>query len=168
AAQRLHEQNAGNEPLTANHSEFLFVIQQSLLGIDDIKIVDQAPDVAAGGNVQSAASGVDRFFLRVVSLIQNRQASHVVLDFAKSVQDSVPVRSDARVVTGLGKLCLRVPRATREDSLGGVGPDSPEGALHIQKLGDVRRLPSAIGKEIQRRKVGRASDANLGVGHGHL
>src|SRR5258707_8736745 len=33
-----------------------------------------------------------------------------------------------------------------EDGLGGVGPDSPESALHVQKLGDVRGLPSAVGR----------------------
>src|SRR5207247_7985294 len=83
-------------------------------------------------------------------------------------QDGVRGGSGAGSVTGRGKWGLRAARTAGEDGLGRVGPDGPEGALYIQKLGDVLRLPSAIGKEIQRRKVGRASDANLRVGEGHL
>ena len=51
AAKRLNEENAGDEALAANYGKFLLVVQQSLLGIDNIEVADKSADVTAGGNV---------------------------------------------------------------------------------------------------------------------
>ena len=63
---------------------------------------------------------------------------------------------------------LRAARAAGKDGLCRVGSDGPESALDIQKLCDVRGLPPAIRKEIQRGEVGGASYADLRVGGSHL
>ena len=40
--------------------------------------------------------------------------------------------------------------------------------MHVRQLGDVRRLPAAISKEIQRRIIRRPGDSDPCVGHSHL
>src|SRR2546429_281530 len=54
ATKGLHKQNAGPQALAADYGQLLLVIQQVLLGVYDIKIVDEAPHVAARGDIHRA------------------------------------------------------------------------------------------------------------------
>src|SRR5690348_15298544 len=102
------------------------------------------------------------------SLVEHHQPGHVVLHFAKGAKNRVAIGGDAGVVAGLGELRLRAARAAGENGFGRVGSDSPDRALDVQELGDIRGLPSAIRKKIQRGKVGGAGYADLRVGGSHL
>src|SRR5579859_54183 len=102
------------------------------------------------------------------SLVENDQAGHVILHFAESAENGVAIPSDGGIVAGFRKLRLSAARAAGEDGFGRVCPDRPHRTLHVQKLGDVCGLPSAIRKQIQRRKVGGAGNADLRVRSSHL
>ena len=140
----------------------------TLAALEPFRQVLVRDDVTAGGNIQCAAGGIDGLLLRADGLIEHRQAGDIVLHFAESVENGIAIRCHTGVVTRFGKLSLRASSTSGKDAFRDIRPDSPEGALHIQEFGDVRRLPSAIGKEIQRRVVSRARNPNLCVGHSHL
>ena len=83
AAERFDEKDAGDEALAVDHGGLLFVLQQILLRGDDVEIVDQAALVAAGGNVESAASGVNGLLLFLLRFAEDVERGEFVLHFLK-------------------------------------------------------------------------------------
>src|SRR5260370_15716748 len=51
AAERLDEEHTRHQPLAVNHGEFLLIIGQILLCVDDIQVIHKATGVAAAGDV---------------------------------------------------------------------------------------------------------------------
>src|SRR5258708_27156579 len=69
-AEGFDEENAGDEFLTANDGHLLLVVEQILLGVDDVEIADETAGVAAFGDGKGAARGVDGVLLRVLGFVQ--------------------------------------------------------------------------------------------------
>ena len=83
AAKGFDEKYAGDELLTLQDGEFLFVADEILLCGNDVKITDQAAGVATGSDVECFARGVYGLLLRLMGLIENgetgeRKASSTV------------------------------------------------------------------------------------------
>ena len=168
AAESFDQKDAGDELLALDQSHFVLVVEEILLGTDDIEITDEAADIAAVGEVQRAASGIHGSLLGGLRFVEDRDAGKAVLHFLKSAEDRAAIVRDGGIVAGLRVLLLRAAGAAGEDALRDVGAESPKRAGDIGELGDVRGLPTAIGEEIERREKGGAGDADLGVGGGHL
>src|SRR2546428_9899497 len=63
AAQRLDEEHARYQPLPVNHGQLLLVVQQVLLGVDDIQIIYKPADVAAVRDVYRGPRSVNCLLL---------------------------------------------------------------------------------------------------------
>src|SRR5262245_57407802 len=70
AAERFYKENTGNEFLAADDGHLLLVVEQILLGADDVEIADEAAFVAAFCDVQSAARGIHGVLLRFLRFVQ--------------------------------------------------------------------------------------------------
>src|SRR5207302_6383220 len=55
AAQGLDEEHARHQPLSVNHGELLFTVEEILLRVDDIQVTHEATGVAAAGDVQGTS-----------------------------------------------------------------------------------------------------------------
>ena len=168
AAEGFDEKSAGDQFLAANDGHLLLVVQQILLGIDDVEVADEAASVAAFRDGKGAARGVDSVLLGLLRFIQNEEAVDVILHFTEGAKDSLAVGGYACIIAGFSELVLRAAGSTGENAFRGVGTDSPKRALDVQQFCDVGRLPAAVAKKIQRREVGGAGDADLCVGDGHF
>src|SRR5260370_22571950 len=63
AAESLDEEHTRHQPLAVNHGEFLLIVEQILLSVDDIQVIHEATGVAAAGDVQRAPRSLDRLLL---------------------------------------------------------------------------------------------------------
>src|SRR6201995_6109774 len=70
AAESFDQNDACDQPLAVDSGGLLFVLQQVLLRGDDVEVVDQAALVAAGGNVERGASGVNGLLLFLLRFAQ--------------------------------------------------------------------------------------------------
>ena len=68
-AERFNEKNDGDEFLAADDGHLLLVVQQILLGIDDVEVADEAASVAAFRDGKGAARGVDSVLLGLLRFI---------------------------------------------------------------------------------------------------
>ena len=168
AAKSLYQENAGDQFLPLNDGHFILIVEEILLGADDIEIADEAADVAAVGKVQRAASGIHGLLLGGLRFGEDRNSREAILNFLKGAENSAAIVGDSRVVAGLRKLLLRASSAAGEDALRHIGADRPERAGDIGELGNVRGLPAAVGEKIEGREKGGPGDADLRVGSSHL
>src|SRR5690348_15218857 len=106
AAEGFDEKDAGDEFLALDRGHFAFVIEKIFLRVDHVEIADQAAGVAAVGNIESAAGGVDSLLLRLLRVVKNGKAGDAVLDFSEGVENRFAVAGDAGVVAGLRELRL--------------------------------------------------------------
>src|SRR6266550_9523096 len=147
AAQGLDEEHARHQPLSVNHGELLFTVEETLLRVDDIQVTHEATGVAAAGDVQGTSRRIDRLLLRLVCLIQHGQAGYVILHFAEGIQNAIAIGRHTGLVASFGELHLCAPCPSCENAFRDVGTDRPERALHVYQLGDIRGLPPAIPKK---------------------
>ena len=150
-----------------DYGGLLFVLQQVLLGGDDVEVIDQAALIAAGGNIERAARGVNGLLLFLLRFAEDVERGEFVLHFLKRAEDGLAIVGDAGVPACARVLHLSAARSTGEDVFGGVGAYCPENALDAREFRDVGGLPAGLAEQIEARIVGGLRDTDLRVSGGH-